>query len=216
MKKILLIGLVLTSVNFFGQDVNSEFNKKPFFGVKAGFNYFNASSGKSYGAKYNGEFGYQLGGILNIPMSKGSSFVPELIFQRITFGYEYFNEYGNGTTQNVIKYNTNVLFLPLNFKCLITDKVDLEFGPSIGLTLNNTKKGVYTTNLNGVLKSEEYEEKISNGGFVFAFNFGSNYSFSKNLYAGLRYSLLINSYSNENSIIKSGLFAVSAGYNFKK
>jgi long-subunit fatty acid transport protein len=218
MKKIFLLSCVfLMSTNFYGQESNNDSSRKPFFGFKAGFNYFKQGSSEiSYNNKYKGGFGYQLGTTLNIPMSKHSSFIPELLFQRISFGNEYFNEYSNGTTLEEIEYKVNVLFIPLNFKFDIINKVDLEFGPSIGLTLNNIKEITYTTDLNGIVKKSKYEEDIKGGIYVFGFNLGTNYNFNKNIYAGFRYSLLFNSYSNGNSVIKTGLFAVSAGYNFKK
>jgi Outer membrane protein beta-barrel domain len=217
MKKVLLLSCIfLVSFNFYCQDSNIDLSKKPFFGFKAGFNYFKIGTSETNSNKYNGGFGYQLGTTLSIPMSKHSAFVPELLFQRISFGNNYFYEYSNGTVLQEIKNNINILFIPLNFKFDIVNKVDLEFGPSIGLIIGNSQKSIETSNLNGVIKTYENEQKNSNGNFIFGFNLGTNYNFNKNIYAGLRYSLLFNSYSNGSSVIKTGLFAVSAGYNFKK
>ena len=218
MRKVILLSCVfLVSFNFYCQDSNINSNKKTFFGFKAGFNYFKQSSNEnSNSAKYNGGFGYQLGTTLNIPMSKHSTFVPELLFQRISTGYEYLNQYSNGKTLEEVKYKINIFFIPLNFKFDIINNVDLEFGPSVGLTLSNSKEISYTTELNGIVKNSKYEEDIKGGFYVFGFNLGTNYNLNKNIYAGLRYSILFNSYSNGSSVLKSGLFAISAGYNFKK
>lgn len=214
-KRLFLVSLFIASATIYGQEeVKHERKLKPFFGVKAGFNFLNT---KDYDGDSRFSFGYQLGTILNVPISSKFSFQPELFYQAINIKSDYTSVYSNGTVSSESKYKNSYLQLPLLFKYAISKKIDVELGPNVSYLLSGKKTVETTSVLDGVTTTSErtdtYTSTTSRIGF--GVNLGTNYSINDQLYAGFRYTLFINEFQTLDSTLDNSVFAFSLGYNFK-
>lgn len=214
MKKIFFFILIGITLNSFGQDVKLLNKKKPYFGVKTGFNIVK-SSNYNDGSHLN--YGYQIGTTFTIPISSKFSFQPELLFQSIGYSNKYVNVYSNGTTSNENKLRNTYLQFPLNFKYEITNKFNIELGPNIAFLLNSKKMTHSEYDLSGT--NSTFDSSSDNTAnykkFGFGINLGTNYLIVPNVYAGLRYTLMIASYQTIKSTMDNSIFAFSIGYSFR-
>ena len=93
-------------------------------------------------------------------------------------------------------------------KYYVADKFILETGPQIGLLMNAKLKG----------GGDSLDVKDNFKTIDFGVNFGTSYSFSENISAGLRYNLGLSNISKsvdgETSNVKNNVISLSVGYKF--
>lgn len=214
MKKIFFLMLIGIILNSYGQDVKQVNKNKPFFGVKTGFNIIKSSNYEG-GSHLN--YGYQIGTTFTIPISSKFSFQPELLIQSIGYANKYVSVYSNGTISDEITVRNTYLQFPLNFKYEISNKFNIELGPNISLLLNSKKMTHSEYVLDGTSSTfdNSYDNTANYKKVGFGINLGTNYIIVPNVYAGLRYTLLIASYQTIKSTMDNSIFAFSIGYNFR-
>jgi hypothetical protein len=214
MKNIFIIILLSIGLLSFGQDNIAKTKAKlgVFFGVNKITNGSspNASSSKTI-------LGFQIGGNINIPMSKHFSFQPEIAFQKFGYSTKSINYYfgGNQTYENTL--TLNYLQFPLNFKYSFSKKLDMDLGPSLGFLISSNKltKGSYNYDDGTVINLQEYEEKNTGRKFLYGINLGLNYNINQNFYVNIRNTFFVGEYFKKENIFRNSILGLNLGYRFK-
>ncbi len=218
MKRTSLLILVLFSAfTVFAQSAKKTVNPfgKPSFGVKAGLNFSNLSSGyeiANYLKSPATRLGPVIGAFFNLPLGQHFSFQPELSYS--AEGANQDGQLGASSTY-VLIFETKLSYL--NIPLLLqyhTGGFYLEAGPQLGFLVgaNETNKHPGTgqpseTDLKGLLK-----------GNAFSFDLGAGYYFGSHFGIGARYAIgltdIRSSGSNINSPLKSNVLSFSLLYKF--
>lgn len=215
MKKIVVVILVSTCINvLFGQENKPKL--KPFFGVKAGANLI-ITPQDEYNDQSNTSVGYQFGATCTVPISNRFSFQPELTLLNVSPKYTYINEGFNYSEVENSKLIINYLLLPLDFKLKVSNKVNIEFGPTINFLLKAKKELDVTFKDNNYTTSFSETRDVTSGSkkTTFGFNLGTDYNVNEKMYVNFRYLLFINQYQTLDSTLSNSVFSFSLGYNFK-
>ena len=107
-------------------------------GVKAGAN-LTKVDGKSFKEEFN--YGYNLGGFMEIGLGPKFSFQPEVLFNQYssTLDSNYKHIYENVITSDQSKVKLNYLTIPLLLDYKFLGPIHLQAGPQFGVLMNHDK-----------------------------------------------------------------------------
>lgn len=190
MKKITLSIIAVLVFGF----ANAQETK---FGVKAGVNFANLG-GDSKDTKTL--VGFQVGGFTEIKLTEKFAIQPELLYS--AQGAKNEDSFGGET----LKYDTKLSYLniPVMAKYFITEAFSVEAGPQIGILLSAKIDG------------EDFKDETKS--IDFGVNFGTEYDFTENFSAGLRYNLGLSNINDgevsDDIKVNNSVFSLSLGYKF--
>lgn len=183
MKKILLLVVFLVtvySVNAQMYDYNKKSKNKGLqgvrFGVKAGLSFSSIDGGESY--DYSPKFGFFIGLIEELRISKNMSVQAEFLFSR---------QGGNDDNDNSIGYTLDYFTVPLILKVYIGKIFNLQFGPKFSYNLGS--EGINYEAIPNYDKSITFvnDYDYTANGFDFGFDFGAAYELNDNIAVNIRY-----------------------------
>ncbi|MBK8951725.1 MAG: PorT family protein [Chitinophagaceae bacterium] len=188
MKKVLLSLVVIATTVFVSQAQVS-------FGAKAGLNLYNFSGSDADG--FDSKVGFNVGGLVNIPVSDNFSVQPELIFST-----EGAKASEGSVTMN---YNMNYLNIPIMLQYNTASGFYAEAGPQIGLLMSAKVK----------VDSESEDIKDSFKSTNFSLGIGLGYRLANGLGFGARYNLGLGNIVDETDVdVKLGGFPVGVSFKF--
>lgn len=219
MKNLLIKSIViLIGISAFGQDAKIDSKSKVRFGVYAGANRFtNSSSSNTYGnEEFTADYGYQIGGTINIPMSEHFSFQPELAFQRLGSSIKHSNVFSNGSSVEKTIFVSNYLQIPLNFKYSFSNKINMDFGPNFGFLINSKKIDSFAINYSdGSSFDNEYTTENTGRKVLYGLNLGLNYNLNDYFYINIRDTFFAGEFSKLSDTFRNSVFCLNLGYQFK-
>ncbi|MGY5846631.1 porin family protein [Salegentibacter sp. HM20] len=185
-----------------------EFN----FGVKAGANFATLNGDTD---ELDSRTAIHVGVISEIPIFERFSFQPELIYSAQGAQHSDSETWEDGTETADYKINLDYINIPLLAKYYITDGLNLQFGPQLGILLNAKEEEEYT--FDG--ETESYEEEIEDAQTIdFSLAAGVGYQLDMGLFFNARYnaglSNIIETEMDDDYSIKNGVFQLSIGYMF--
>ena len=193
MKKLLFVAIIasLTLV--------SCSSTAPSIGAKAGVN-FSDITGDDVDS-FNGLTSFHFGAVVEIPVSDGFSFQPELLYS--AQGSDYEEESFSGSVK------ADYLNVPLMAKFYVGEGFSVEAGPQVGLLMS--AKDEYDggdDDIKDFLKSTD-----------FGVNIGLGYKLESGLNFGARYNLGFSNVNDSDDLdggseYKNGVIQVSVGYFF--
>jgi opacity protein-like surface antigen len=207
MKKIILSSLLVLAVSF-------TYAQKAEFGIKGGLNSSNFS-GDTGGIDFKSRIGFNVGAFAAIKLSGKITLQPEILYS--TQGAKAVNvsQFYNGALYTGdVKFNLSYINIPVMIKYYVADKFNLEAGPQIGF-LTSAKT---STKLDGFNQTVDDDIKDSFESLDFGLDFGAGYDITKNISAGIRYSLglanIAKTEPGDNSKLKNNVLSLSVGYKF--
>jgi len=179
-KLFLLAGIM---VLFVASSVNGQLK----YGVKAGFNLANVS-GDEFG-NTDSKIGGALGVFARFDLSDKIQFQPELMYSQ------------QGTTANNVDVNINYLNVPLMFKYLIGNGINIQAGPQLGLLMS--------------AKADDEDIKDDCKGMDLGLNIGLGYELEMGLGFDLRYGLGLSQIPDyDDADAKNSVIQLTVGYVF--
>lgn len=238
MKKIILTTAMLFAFGISNAQGDSGIK----FGVKAGLNIANQKYSE-INADYDkpntsSRTGFHIGGFAEIKISEKFALQPELLFstQGSKSDYSEKESFGGGSYSysSEDKYNLSYLNIPIMAKYYVIEKLSIEVGPQIGFLLSAKDKysDTETYTFLGDTESDSYsydfDTKNTYEKIDFSLNFGANYEFTKNIFAGVRYNMGLTDIAKTGNVdedgetfkvkkwanIKNNVFQISVGYKF--
>lgn len=193
MKKVVLV-LAIIAVGFGAQ-------AQVKFGVKAGLNGYNFSGDEADDLNTETKIGFNVGGLVNVPISEKFSFQPEVVFS--TEGAKI------SEGDDRINFNLNYINIPLLAQFNSASGFYAEAGPQIGLLMSAKTD----SKIGGVSADEDIKDQLKGTNFSVAI--GAGYKLASGLGFGARYNFgLSNISDDETSDIKVGGFQVGISFTF--
>jgi opacity protein-like surface antigen len=207
MKKTLILCLFTLG------SLTTQAQEKPIaFGVKGGLNNTWAQLKEDSNATLKSGVGFQLGGVVAIPLGKYIAFQPEVLLA--SQGYELQLEEYNYKNESKIRFT--YLTVPLNFNATIFNKVILEAGPYLDFVLN-AKADQYTT-LNSEVVLDEKDANVTDSfkKAGFGYNLGAGYKINERISINLRYYNALTFVSKADVItsLRNRQVQIGVGYSF--
>ncbi len=193
MKKVVFV-LAIVAIGFSAQ-------AQVKFGVKAGLNGYNFSGDDADDLNTDTKIGFNVGGLVNVPISTNFSFQPELLFSaegaKVSEG------------EDRVNFNLNYVNIPLLAQFNSASGFYAEAGPQIGFLVS--AKADYK--INGVSTDEDIKDDLKSTNFSVAI--GAGYKLASGLGFGARYNFGLSNISDDNdSDLKVGGFQVGLSYTF--
>jgi Outer membrane protein beta-barrel domain len=188
MKKLLLVGVLLTTVTILGYSQTPNVQ----FGLKAGVNVANLDV--SGGSDFDSRTSFHVGGLAHIHLSKHFAVQPEL----------YYSGQGGKNSDGTLK--TDFINLPVLLQYMAGTGFRLQTGPQVGfLTRAEFEEG-----------NVEVDVKDGYEPVDFSWVFGASYIFPSRLGFDARYNLGITNIRESSSPdYKNRVFAIGMFYQFK-
>lgn len=166
------------------------------FGVKGGANFTGFHTGSS---TFTSEFGINIGGIAEYPISDRFSVQAELLFNQKAGGYSI-KDNSNFFLGNV-DLKLGYIDIPILAKVYLGNKFSFEVGPQIGFNISEK------TEFNGA----EVESEVKTLDTAIVGGFG--YQFDQGLFIQARYAYGLSEIL-ENERYKNSVISLSLGYKF--
>ena len=202
-------GLTILIVFVFGL-ANAQTKKESSYGVKGGLN---IATWIGNVGNVSSKIGINFGIFTAIKISNRFSIQPELIYSSQGIKFNSITVKIGGVDYSAEgKINLSYLDLPIMAKYYVFEKISLDFGPQLGFLTTAKTEGT----LNGNSLSQDIKDNFK--ALDFGLNLGTEYVFSKNISAGVRYNFgLINiakTQQGENSKARNSILSLSLGYKF--
>lgn len=188
--------------------------KKVSFGAKGGLNISNFSGGITDVLDYDSKFGFHIGGLAEMSLSKKMSIQFELMFS--TQGASFSAPITDGTGvvfgDIVVDINYDYLNIPVLAKYYVLKGFSIQAGPQIGFLVNAKAK----SDLEEVFGNENLEDVSK---LDLAFSFGLGYQLKSNLLFEARYNIGLSNtddseLSNSDFAVRNSVLQISVGYMF--
>ena len=196
MKKFISILTILLAFSSQAQKIK--------FGAKVGLNAtkgilegYSINNNRNYDIDTELDYGYLIGGTVNIELSDKFSFNPELLYKLKSVKSNYIDgkvSYSHYTIEKM-KIKTSFLDIPLKINYKITKNLNVHVGPELSILLegrsNSTSEDYYNGEIENVrdynIKINEQLDKLN-----FNLGIGASYTITKNIYASANYTLGLN------------------------
>lgn len=218
MRKISLIICVLF-LNFISFAQEKDIIKKgSYFAVRAGVNFLKGSNYDNHSSDLG--IGYQVGGLVNLPLGKSNfSFQPEILYIKVNGSETDVSlGYSNGKLTELNEYSSNIFLVPLNFRYLINNKIGIELGPSLGYRFsgNRNETNTFYEYASGESNVSKFKSKSDGTKFSALINLGVDYSITNKINLGFKYYFSPAGFENSDKIMENSVFSINLGYNFIK
>ncbi|UYW01484.1 PorT family protein [Flavobacterium agricola] len=215
MKKRIFVAAtcLIFSVSAWAQTSKSEFT----IGLKGGYNLSKLSDVSHLSLKNKSLSGFHAGAFVELPITKGISLQPELLYSTQGSRVEATNADGS----SVDKYDSriNYITLPVLVKVYLTQRLSVEAGPQFALLTqahadgNTYKIDDVSENVNINKFKHNIKDQVEN--FDFDLAVGASYKLPLNLFVSARYVWGVKDIAkNSDSKSKNQLFQLSAGLRF--
>ncbi|WP_459212065.1 porin family protein [Aquimarina rhabdastrellae] len=203
-----------------GLIVNAQKSKKISFGVKGGINFSRFSDSKNYDSE-SPKFGFHVGGVMEIPLSKRFALQPELFYTEIGSKREARRGHYNNV-ENEVNYKfterLGYIKLPVLLKFYLNNRLSIDLGPELGyLVWADHETKIYDE---GMTETFSWDSKRDYDDFDLSVNIGATYNFKNNMFVQARFSTSTYDIRNNTRIPELGqgrrneILQFSMGYKF--
>ncbi len=176
-----------------GLIINAQKSEKISFGIKAGIN-LSKFSDAEYRDNESPKFGFHMGGIMEIPLSKRFALQPELFYTEI-------GSKSDITNYNIVDFNLGYvdeinhrfnerlgyIKLPVLLKFYLNNRLSIDLGPELGYLVWADYK--YESNAGELMASGSGNGKRQYDDFDVSANIGATYNFKNNMFIQARFGM---------------------------
>lgn len=198
---IILISVLCSTVSF-AQDEGSGDNGIS-FGAKAGVNFASLTGDDADELNLEGRTSFQIGGVVNIPVSEVFAVQPEVLYSgqgftlEETIAIDDFEETVDGTGK------LDYINVPILADFTVAEGFSLQVGPQVGFVITDE------------FEADGETESLDAESVDFSAVFGAQYRTSVGVFFQARYALGLTNVATEDDFeAKNGVFSLVAGWFF--